>query len=182
MKSVEHVKYLGDEESNVGRNDTNIEKRCTKFIGIKSQIILLVKEISLGSHYFDIGLLIRDTNLINGILFNSEVWYGLLQKHVEKLEKLDELLLRSLLDAHSKTAIEALYLETGKMPIRFLIQKITQSLIADAPVNRDFNYDEIWRRRPFCWVAGQTKPWPVWAQGLVWPATKQNGRCRQISP
>ena len=123
MKSVEHVKYLGDEESNDGRNDINIEKRCTKGIGIKSQIIPLVKKISLGSHYFDIGLLLRDTNLINGILFNSEVWYGMLQKHVEKLEKIDELFLRSLLDAHSKTAIEALYLETGKMPISFLLQK-----------------------------------------------------------
>ena len=37
--------------------------------------------------------------------------------------------------------------------------------------NRDFNYGGIQGRRPFCWVAGQTKPWPVWAQGLVWPAT-----------
>ena len=36
--------------------------------------------------------------------------------------------------------------------------------------NRDFNYGKIKRRRAFCW-----------AQGLVWPATKQNGRCRQIS-
>ena len=56
-------------------------------------------------------------------MYNSEVWYGVLQKQVEKLEKCDELFLRSLLEAHSKTAIEALYIETGKMPIRFILQK-----------------------------------------------------------
>ena len=66
--------------------------------------------------------MLRDSNLINGILFNSEVWYGMLQRHIEKLEKLDEIFLRSLLDAHSKTASEALYIETGKMPIRFVIK------------------------------------------------------------
>ena len=47
----------------------------------------------------------------------------MLQRHVEELEKVDEMYLRSLLDAHTNTAIEALYIETGKMPIRFLIQK-----------------------------------------------------------
>ena len=123
MKNVENIKYLGDEESNNGKNDIKIEKRYNKGIGIKSQIIPLIKEISLGSHYFEVGLMLRDTNLINGIMYNSEVWYGIVQKHIEKLEKCDEMFLRSLLDAHSKTAIEALYLETGKMPIRFILQK-----------------------------------------------------------
>ena len=56
-------------------------------------------------------------------MFNSEEWYGVLQRHIEKMEKIDEAYLRSLLDAHSKTPIEALYIETGKMPIRFILQK-----------------------------------------------------------
>ena len=106
MKKVDSVKYLGDEISSDGRMDKNIENRYNKGIGIKSQIIPLVKEISLGSNYFEIGLLLRDTNLINGILFNSEVWYGLLQRHVEELEKIDEIYITSLLDAHSKQQLK----------------------------------------------------------------------------
>ena len=81
-----------------------------------------MKEISLGFHYFDIGLLLRDTNVINSILFNSEVWLGLTKKQIETLENIDILYFRKLFEAHSKTAIEAFYIETGKMPIRTLIK------------------------------------------------------------
>ena len=40
----------------------------------------------------------------------------------KKLEMIDRILLRNILDAHSKTGVEWLYSETGKMPLRFLIQ------------------------------------------------------------
>ena len=44
-----------------------------------------------------------------------------LGSEVESLEKVDEQLLRRIMSAHSKTAIPALYLELGCMPIRFLV-------------------------------------------------------------
>ena len=56
------------------------------------------------------------------MLFNSEVWYGLKQGEIEILKKIDETYMRQLFGAHSKTAIEAFYLESGKMPLRFIIQ------------------------------------------------------------
>ena len=93
----------------------------------------ILEEIPFGSHRIEAGMCMRNGMLLNGILTNSEVWYGVLKKHVEKLEKNDELFLRSVLDSHSKTAIEALYIETGKIPIRFIIQKISQARITDAP-------------------------------------------------
>merc|ERR1712030_140585 len=55
-------------------------------------------------------------------LYNSEVWYGLSKKNIKKLEKVDEIFLRNLLNAHSKTSTEALYIETGTVPLRFIIQ------------------------------------------------------------
>ena len=82
-----------------------------------------MKEISLGNNYFEIGLLLRDSNLVNGILFNSEAWYDVTKKQNEKLEKIDEMYLRTLLEAHSKTPVEALYIETGKIQLRFILQK-----------------------------------------------------------
>ena len=43
------------------------------------------------------------------------------QRDISRLESVDEEMLRKLLFAHSKTAIELLYLETGTIPIRFIL-------------------------------------------------------------
>ena len=59
--------------------------------------------------------------LINGILYNSEAWHGVTNAHIVKLEQLDESLLRGILNAHRRTAKEFLYLETGAIPIRYIL-------------------------------------------------------------
>ena len=59
--------------------------------------------------------------LINGILTNSEVLYGITKNEISDLEKVDEYLIRQILQAHSKTPIEMLYLETGVVPIKYII-------------------------------------------------------------
>ena len=60
--------------------------------------------------------------LINGTLFNSEAWQGISNADVEQIEKVDEALLRGLLRAHAKVPLEALFLETGTIPIRFILK------------------------------------------------------------
>ena len=40
----------------------------------------------------------RSSLLLNGILTNSEAWYGLRTSDVEKLEQVDEQLLRKILE------------------------------------------------------------------------------------
>ena len=60
--------------------------------------------------------------LLNGILFNSEIWYNVKEEEVKKLSQVDEYLLRSILGAPSKTPKEALYLETGCVPIKFILK------------------------------------------------------------
>ena len=93
-------------------------------IGINAQIMSLLNNISCGSHHFKIAKLLRETMLINGILFNADAWYNVTDQEIKILEKIDEALLRSILKAHSKTAIESLYLELGCKPLRFhLISK-----------------------------------------------------------
>ena len=59
--------------------------------------------------------------LINGILFNSESWHGVTEKQVKSLEAIDESLLRTITKAHSKTPKEFLHLESGALPLRFII-------------------------------------------------------------
>jgi hypothetical protein len=58
---------------------------------------------------------------VNGILFNSEAWHGVSKADLSFLEKVDESLLRGLLKGHSKVPLEALYLETSSLPIRYIV-------------------------------------------------------------
>ena len=67
------------------------------------------------------GLSLRQAMLLNGILFNSEAWQGPDTKNIIMLEKVDEALLRGILGAHPKIPLEALYLETRSIPIRFIV-------------------------------------------------------------
>ena len=54
---------------------------------------------------------------------NSEIWHNVKLSHVQSLEKLDMQLLRKIVNAHSKTACEALLFELGKLPLRFTLSK-----------------------------------------------------------
>ena len=59
--------------------------------------------------------------LVNGMLYNSEVWHSVSEEEFRMLETVDEYLLRALVDGHSKTSLEFLYLESGALPIRYII-------------------------------------------------------------
>ena len=69
----------------------------------------------------EVALRLREAMFLNGILTNSEVMYGLEKDEINSLEKVDEYLLRQILEAHSKTPIEMLYLEMGIVPIKYTI-------------------------------------------------------------
>ena len=79
-----------------------------------------MNEIPLGQHKMEIGLHLRQAMLLNGMLYNSEVWHAISEDELRMLETVDEHLLRSLVNGHSKTK-EFLYLEAGAIPIRFII-------------------------------------------------------------
>ena len=72
VKNVESEKYLGQYISSNGKNDKNIENTCNKGISMTSQVNAILAEISLGRHLFQIGLLLRDTNIINSMLSSAE--------------------------------------------------------------------------------------------------------------
>ena len=60
--------------------------------------------------------------LLSTLLSNSDSWYNVTNKEIKELESVDEMLLRKILSAHSKTSLELLYLETGNIPIRFILK------------------------------------------------------------
>ena len=116
-------KYLGDIFCNNGKNDENIAARKAKGFGIAGDILSILDEVPLGTNRIEAGLVMRNGMLLNGILTNSEVWNGLTETDYKELEVVDEYLIRGILKSHSKVAKESLYLETGLVPIRFIIKK-----------------------------------------------------------
>ena len=101
--------------------DSNITDRYNKGIGCANQILSILKEISFGQYYFEEALQFRNAKLINGMLCSIESIHGLTKSHVEQLEQCDRFLMRKMFNCVSSTAIEAYYLETNTLPLRFVI-------------------------------------------------------------
>ena len=121
MKNSLQETYLGDIIDKSGSIRPNIEKRKSKGYGMISQILAIISDLPLGHWRTESGLRLRQAMFINGTLFNSEAWHGITKKDTEIFEKVDEALLRGILNAHPKIPIEALYLETKSIPIRFIL-------------------------------------------------------------
>ena len=122
MENSNEEKYLGDKVNSSGKPKETIEDRKNKGYAIVSQIMAMLKELPLGSLRVKVGLILREAWLVNGILFNSEVWGNPTKEDMRKLEVVDHFLLRSILSSHAKVPIEHLYLETGALPIPHVIK------------------------------------------------------------
>ena len=122
MGRVEDDVYLGDIISHDGSNKKNVNNRVSKGLGIISQIMNILETISFGEHFFTIAMVLRDSMFINGILTNSEVWYGLKKSEVKALEDLDLCLLRKIFSTKVSCPKEALYLESGIISIGTIIK------------------------------------------------------------
>ena len=121
MENSDQEKYLGDIVDKSGKARPNIEARKAKGYGIVSNILAIVNEVPLGHWKIEAGLKLRQAMFINGVLFNSEAWHGVTKNDLALLEKVDQALLRGLLNAHSKIPIEALFLETCSVPIQYIV-------------------------------------------------------------
>ena len=122
MASVEEEKYLGDIISCDGKNKKNITARKNRRIGVVNQIMSILEEICFGKFYFKVAMILRNSLLISSLLTNAEAWYNLSTSEVTELEKVDEDLLRKVLECPISTPKEMLYLELGVSPIRNIIR------------------------------------------------------------
>ena len=122
MLETNEQRYLGDIVSSSGSNNPNIKDRCNTGHSAIAQIKSLMNDICVGKFRIQIGLILRNSIFLSKMLLNSEVWCSLTKYQIEELEKVDRILIRHILNAHSKTSIEWLYAETGILNIKCLIQ------------------------------------------------------------
>ena len=123
MEEKSEEKYLGVLISKDGKNIKNIKERVAKGIGIVKRILLILDSIPLGKHYFEVGMLLRDSLLISSILYNAEAWYNISNTELDLIETVDRMFLRKLLNAPKTTATEMFYLELGCLPLRQIIRE-----------------------------------------------------------
>ena len=121
MESKEDVKYLGDIIATDGSNVKNVENRKAKASGAVKQILSILDEICFGPFFFEIAMVLRNSLLVNSLLTNSEAWYGLTKQDIDTLESADLLLLRRIFEVPFSCPKEMLYLETGCLPISYII-------------------------------------------------------------
>ena len=121
IDTTSHDKYLGDILQDNGKNTINIEERVKRGFGAVTQTCQLIDDLCLGSFYFECANIFRNSLLLSTLLSNSDAWYNVTDKEITSLESVDEIMLRKVLFAHSKTPKELLYLETGNIPIRFIL-------------------------------------------------------------
>ena len=70
----------------------------------------------------EVGLKLREAEVHNGILYNSEAWSNLGDKDMEKFEQVDMASIRALLDGgHSKCPKAFYFLEFVTLMIRLLV-------------------------------------------------------------
>ena len=122
MKQTTSEKYLGDVVSSSG-NGENIENREKIGRTCISDILSMLKVVGIGGHYMRVALVLRDSMLKSKLLLNSGIWHGLTNVQVNRLENIDKSYLRTVLKSHSKVAIECLFFETGKKPLKYEIMR-----------------------------------------------------------
>ena len=121
MSESKGEKYLGDIVHNSGSIKPNLARRLSRGWGKVSEILAILKEAPLGHYKIISGFILRKAMLLNTMLFNSEAWHSFDQNQVKAFEKIDEALIRGIVIGHSKIPVPALFLETGQVPIRFLL-------------------------------------------------------------
>ena len=122
MQQISHDTYLGDVISADIKLDLNIQSRVAKGLGLVTEITNILEKVTLGGHYFKSAMFLRESKFFNGILTNTETWYGMSADHVRQLESVDKLLLRSILGTPISTHTEALFLELGILSIGTILK------------------------------------------------------------
>ena len=82
----------------------------------------MLSDVNFGKFTVQTGLLFRDSNFVSQVLLNSEVWHSVTKVQIEELEVINKILLRNILQAQSKTGLEWIYADCGKLNLKAFMQ------------------------------------------------------------
>ena len=112
----------GSSSCSSGKHASTIAKRRAKGYGIISDILLILDQIYDSERRIKIGLELQQAWFVNAMLVNVEVWHNVLKKKdIKVFIKKDNYLVRKIIDSHSKVPKELLFLETGAIPLEYIL-------------------------------------------------------------
>ena len=123
MKNVHNKKYLGSIISNDMGNKINIVEKTNRGVGIVNKIRTTLIERPYGKYTYKAAALMREGLLLSSMLNNSESWIDITKQDIEKLEKPDKILIRSILGSQGNPSTVFMYLELGFLPVKYVIMK-----------------------------------------------------------
>ena len=112
-KKVTEVTYVGDIVSNDGKFAKNIKEKVSKATGVTSQIMSMLREVSIGYHYFDIAMICYDKRQ-SMVSFKRNRFKGLGWCRLNLNQKIFEV--------PQSTPTHLLYLETGEIPLQYILK------------------------------------------------------------
>ena len=121
ITEAEAYKHLGNYVADGW--ETLYTKRWEKAQGYSTTCQAMCTEMSLGNQMYSIAKLLHRSIFVNGTLVCMETWPNCTENRIETLERVEQTFFRKILKAHSKTPIEAIYLELGVIPLRFHLMK-----------------------------------------------------------
>jgi hypothetical protein len=98
-----------------------VEDRRKKGWGKISQIMGVLEAVDMVCNRLKGGLLLRQSVLINSLLFSAEAWSGVTDRHLARMEVVDNALLSRLTGGQSRCPSEFNYLETGSLKLRHIL-------------------------------------------------------------
>ena len=123
LETVPDEVYLGNVISFDAKQEKNVKKRVARGTAAGNAVLQMLNDICFGPYETEVFIELRNSLILSTLLSDSESWVGLTIKDVEELEKCDERIMKQKFELHSKSPTEAIYLELGLTPLRFLIMQ-----------------------------------------------------------
>ena len=114
-------KYLGVLFNDKGNMKNTIEQRRNKGWGLIPMILSYIESIQSNQVRIQVGLQLRDSILVSTLLHSLESISNISESNIERLEQVDDALLREILGSHTKGPKVFPYLELGVLRLRYIL-------------------------------------------------------------
>ena len=121
FKDVESFKYMGSYVQNDAGNATTIDFKLKKSLVTINKVKSKLNFINPGRFRYEATVVVRDSILMGSLLYGVEVLYNWKKEETTKLEKVDAMFLREMLELDSHTPHCLILLELGLEPIEVKI-------------------------------------------------------------
>ena len=114
---------MGNIIESTGSNNETIAERVNKSHGIVRDIGQIMEGCFFGDHSVEALKLMRNSKLVSVLTYNLEVIHNIDNTDIQRLDKVDLILLRNTMMISSKSARCLILLELGLIPIKYLIMQ-----------------------------------------------------------